>query len=106
MVDLSQIKNVQLRDFLVGYMPFTSLSEVEKSDYLKKLIILSDDEQLEVFNFLSLENEKEKLAVLERFSEKITELTNKLQTLKRLESEESSGEVEEQEMEEILKEIT
>ncbi|MBD3330484.1 hypothetical protein GF354_03055 [Candidatus Peregrinibacteria bacterium] len=102
---LSDLKSKKLKEFLANYPSYSSLSDEEKSEYLKKLVNLPLEDQDSVYEFLATENQKEKLNTLEKFSDTLTELANKLNSLKLSEKEKLAEEKDKEKLDDLLDEI-
>lgn len=104
-MEIQEIKNENLRNFLKDYSWFKDLSDDEKAQYIEKMAAQSEEEQEETYNFLALEYEKEKLAILTEFYDKMVELEKKLTKIHRLEEENVQKESDDAEMDKLLGEI-
>jgi hypothetical protein len=104
-MELLEIKNKNLRNFLKEYSWFKDLPDNEKGQYVEKMAAQSEEEQEETYNFLATEYEKEKLAILTEFYEKMVELEKKLTKIKRLEEENVQNESDDAEINKLLGEI-
>ncbi|MDX9971300.1 MAG: hypothetical protein RBS56_05380 [Candidatus Gracilibacteria bacterium] len=82
MHEISEIKFEALRVFLQTYKHFTSLSDEEKQKYLEKIVLMTEDDQKKVYDFLFEENEKEKVRMLKALNEKLAELSKVLKKIK------------------------
>lgn len=87
MHQISEIQNESLRIFLQTYKHFTSLTEEEKQKYLEKILVMTNEAQEKVYNFIFQENEKEKIRMLKALNEKLSELSKVLKKIKTKENE-------------------
>ncbi len=102
---LEKIVNKNLRDFLEDYDHFTSLSDKEKTQYIKQILELSDEKQQEVYMFLEKEDEKAQVKILDAFYEQINIATKQIGSLVYKEKEKNSKSQDEDSLNKILEEI-
>lgn len=105
MQTIQQIQNLKLREFLETYHHFQDLTEEEQQKYLEKILIMTDEKQNEVYEFLYTENEKEKIRMLKALNEKLTELGKVLKKIKTEEEESIETDQNNTEIDSLMKEM-